>query len=132
MKAFGALIASALFVALITMPAAAQQPGAPSDQHHPDAKTGSSATAPPDPPTGMKSPMPMMDMCRQMMGMPMAGGPTGMPMAGEMTGMPMMGGAAAIDPKERASMLEMRGEMMKAMGDVMIKHAQRMQGTTGK
>jgi len=25
----------------------------------------------------------------------------------------------------------MRGEMMKAMGDIMIKHAQRMQGKTG-
>jgi hypothetical protein len=58
--------------------------------------------------------MPMMDMCRQMMG--------------DMTRMPMMGGAASADPKEKADMLEMRGEMMKAMGDIMTKHARRMQG----
>ena len=53
-----------------------------------------------------------MDMCRQMMG----------------DG--MMGGTPSTDPKERAAMLEMRGEMMKAMGDVMAKHARRMQGMT--
>ena len=40
--------------------------------------------------------MPMMDMCRQMMG--------------DMMRMPMMGGAAPADPKEKADMLEMRGE----------------------
>jgi hypothetical protein len=53
-----------------------------------------------------------MDMCRQMMG----GGMMGMPM--------MMGGG---DPKQQAEMLAMRGEMMKAMGDIMLKYAQRAQ-----
>jgi hypothetical protein len=62
--------------------------------------------------------MPMIDMCRQMMG--------------DMMRMPMMGGAAPADPKEKADMLEMRGEMMKAMRDVMMKHARRMQGMNGK
>ena len=62
--------------------------------------------------------MPMMDVCRQMMGESMA--------------MPMMGGAGSADPKEKAEMLQMRGEMMKAMGDIMLKHAQRMQGATSK
>jgi hypothetical protein len=28
-----------------------------------------------------------------------------------------------------SQMMEMRGEMMKAMGDIMLKHAKRMQGT---
>jgi hypothetical protein len=48
-----------------------------------------------------------------------------------MMGMPMRGGAPPADPKERAAMLEMRGEMMKAMGDIMMKHGRRMQGITG-
>jgi hypothetical protein len=50
-----------------------------------------------------------MEMCRPMMGP----GMMGMPM--------MMGG----DPKQQADMLAMRGEMMKAMGDIMLKYAQR-------
>jgi len=44
----------------------------------------------------------------------------------------MMGGTTPADPKERADMLQMRGEMMKAMGDIMMKHARRMQGPGGK
>jgi len=51
---------------------------------------------------------------------------------GESMAMPMMGGAGSADPKEKAEMLQMRGEMMKAMGDIMLKHAQRMQGATSK
>jgi len=57
-------------------------------------------------------------MCRQMMG--------------DMMAMPMMGGAAPADPKEKADMLQMRGEMMKAMGEVMMKHAHRMHGAPDK
>jgi hypothetical protein len=63
--------------------------------------------------------MQMMDMCRQMM-------------SGGMMATPMMGAPASADPKERAEMLQMRGEMMKAMGDVMMRHARQMQGTMGK
>ena len=48
-----------------------------------------------------------MEMCRQMMGQ----------------GGMMMGG----DPKQQAEMMAMRGEMMKAMGDIMLKYAQRAQ-----
>jgi hypothetical protein len=45
-------------------------------------------------------------------------------MGGGMTGMmPMMSG----DPTQRAEMMAMRGEMMKAMGDIMMKYAERMQ-----
>jgi hypothetical protein len=60
-----------------------------------------------------------MEMCRQMMGGGMMGG--GM-MGGGM--MPMMMGG---DPKQQAEMMAMRGEMMKAMGDIMLKYAQRAQ-----
>jgi hypothetical protein len=37
----------------------------------------------------------------------------------------MGGGMMGGDPKERAEMMAMRGEMMKAMGDIMLKYAQR-------
>ena len=56
-----------------------------------------------------------MEMCRQMMG-------------GNMMGMPMGGDAQRMDPKTMAQMMEMRGEMMKAMGEIMMKHAKTMQG----
>jgi hypothetical protein len=74
-----------------------------------------------------------MEMCRQMMtGQPgmMGGGMgagvmrEGMPGPGMMGMMPMM---MSGDPKQRAEMMAMRGEMMKAMGDIMPKYAQRMQ-----
>jgi hypothetical protein len=61
-------------------------------------------------------------MGRGMMGMmcPMMGGqmdPSGM--------MSMMGGGER-DPKAMARMLELRGELLKAMGEVMLKHAKVM------
>jgi len=56
--------------------------------------------------------MPMMDMCRQMMAGPMLG----------------ISGEQKMDPKMMAHMLQMRGEMMKAMGEVMMKHGKMMQG----
>jgi hypothetical protein len=115
----GVLVTGALLAMLFVSPINAQQPGTASDPHHPAA----SATAPAAPeiapaPASKDGGMPMMDVCRQMMG-------DGM-------GMPMMGTAAAADPKEKAQTLQMRGEMMKAMGDVMMKHARRMQETTAK
>ena len=33
-----------------------------------------------------------------------------------------------MDPKTRAQMLQMHGEMMKAMGEVMMKHGKAMEG----
>jgi hypothetical protein len=62
-----------------------------------------------------------MEMCRQMMGQ---GGMMGSGMGGGMMGMPMMMGG---DPKQQAEMMAMRGEMMKAMGEIMLKYAQRAQ-----
>jgi hypothetical protein len=76
-----------------------------------------------------------MEMCRQMMtsqpGMMGGGmGPgmirEGMMAPGMMGMMPMM---ISGDPKQHAEMMAMRGEMMKAMGDIMLKYAQRMQST---
>jgi hypothetical protein len=118
MKRFSVLVTGALLALLIVTPVYAQQPGTTNDPHHP-----ASPSAPPGTPAPTSAPgskgeeMAMMDMCRQMMG--------------DMTAMPMSGGAASTDPKERAEMLQMRGEMMRAMGDIMMKHARRM-GKTGK
>ena len=52
---------------------------------------------------------------KDMMGMP------GMPGMPEMPG---MGGEGQMDAKTRAHLLQMRGEMLKAMGDVMVKYGQ--------
>jgi len=47
-------------------------------------------------------------------------------MGGGMMGM-MRDGVMGGDPKQHAEMMAMRGEMMKAMGDIMLKYAQRAQ-----
>jgi hypothetical protein len=115
MKTFRTLAATALLTLLVVAAGSAQQPTTPLDPHHPDAGKGTPATpgTAPLPTAGMP-----MEMCRQMMG--------------DMMAMPMMGGAMSAGPKERADMLQMRGEMMKAMGDIMMKHARRMQGVPAK
>jgi hypothetical protein len=53
---------------------------------------------------------------------PMTGMGRGMMGGGMMGTMPMMSG----DPKQQAELMAMRGEMMKAMGDIMMKYAERM------
>ena len=96
-----------------TATAMAQQPASPADPHHAQPQIQA-----PLPPAGQPAPnpaasiggmMPMMQMCPMM-------------------GPGMMSGAQPADPKMMPQMMEMRGEMMKAMGDVMLKHAKRMQG----
>ena len=119
MKTFGAFVAGILFAMLAVSPVYAQQPDASQGQHHPEPQAATSTTLPAPTPDMKAGGMPMMDMCRQMMG-------------GDMMRMQMMSGAEPADPKEKADMLEMRGEMMKAMGDIMMKHARRMQGMKGK
>jgi hypothetical protein len=44
------------------------------------------------------------------------------------SGMAMMGmmGAGQMDPKAMGRMLQFRGELLKAMGDVMLKHGKAM------
>jgi len=105
-------VTGVLLAMLLVSPTYAQQPGTPTD--HPAASVTTTTT----PETAAPAGMPMMDMCRQMMG-------NGM-------GMPMMGAGSPTDPKEKAEMMQMRGEMMKAMGDIMMKHARHMQGPTPK
>jgi hypothetical protein len=105
----------------------AQQPATPADQHHPQGQAQA-----PAPPAGQQTPkpgahmggmMPMMQMCREMMG--------GHSMPGHGMGQGMMGGGMmggqAGDPRAMARMMEMRGDMMKAMGEVMLKHAKKLQ-----
>jgi len=121
MKRFSGFVTGALLTMLIVAPVYAQQPGTANDPHHPATLGTTPATPAPTSTPGSKgTDMPMMDMCRQMM------------MGDNMMAPPMMGGPAPADPKEKAQMLQMRAEMMKAMGDIMMKHARRMQGTTGK
>jgi hypothetical protein len=71
---------------------------------------------------GQQSPQPMMG--QGMMGMMC-------PMMGQsMMGMGpgMMGGMMGTsDPKAQARMLKLRGDMMKAMGEVLLKHAQEIE-----
>jgi hypothetical protein len=119
MRWSSAFVTSALLATLVVTPVHAQQPATPNDPHHPAPPAGTQATPTPAPTPGTPgAAMPMMGMCHQMMS--------------DMMSMPMMGGSAAAGPKERADMLQMRGEMMKAMGDIMMKHARRMQGPSTK
>jgi hypothetical protein len=73
---------------------------------------------------GQQSQQPMMG--QGMMGMmcPMMG----QSMMGMEMGPGMMGGMMGMsDPKAQARMLKLRGDMMKAMGEVLLKHAQEIE-----
>ena len=91
----------------------AQQPATPKDPHHPETPAASAPATQPGQPAPAAGGMMSMEMCHQMMMSHMMGGG-------------MMG--MSTDPKTMAQMMEMRGEMMKAMGDIMMKHAKKMQG----
>lgn len=110
------VVTAAVFSMLTTAVAVAQQ-----STHQHDAPKPSMPAQGPDAHMAQH-----MEMCRQMMGQPgrMGGGMGPGMMGGGMMGMPMMMGG---DPKQQAEMLAMRGEMMKAMGDIMMKYAQRAQ-----
>jgi len=119
------LMAVAVASALTVPTVLAQQP---QPQH--DDKPPASAMKPGMPAGGMDAHMAHhMEMCRQIMA------PNNMMGAG--IGPGMMGGMISpgimdsmmmsVDPKERAELMAMRGEMMKAIGDVMLKYAQRAQ-----
>ena len=97
----------------------AQQPATPKDPHHPDTPAASAPATQPAQPAPAPGGTMSMEMCHQMM--------TSHMMGGGMMGMPMSGESQKMDPKTMAQMLEMRGEMMKAMGDIMMKHAKKMQ-----
>lgn len=97
-----AVIAVAVLLAASAASAQMQHPGRPSPAQDPSG-----------------SQPPMMGMMCPMMGMMQGGGMEGMGMMG---GMPNMS-----DPKAAARMLKLRGDMMKAMGEVMLKHAQALE-----
>jgi len=125
MKYFRIFVVTAAAVSVLaTTVAIAQQPTHPHDAAQ---QAPSSAPKPGMPAQSPDAHMAQhMEMCRQMMGHAgMMGGSMGPGMmGGGMMGMPMMMGS---DPKQQAEMMAMRGEMMKAMGDIMIKYAQRAQ-----
>jgi hypothetical protein len=112
-RLFGALCALAL-VLTVAAPAAAQQPGPPPGH----------GGQPPQMPMqggGMMGDGTMM--CPMMSGM-MGGGMKGM-MGGQ-----AMGGQ--MDPKTLGRMLQMHGEMLKAVGDVLIKHGKEIESQAAK
>ena len=117
MKALGFLAVGALFTAVAVTPVWAESPTTATDPHHPVPLADASASSATPAPSVGEGGMPM-EMCRHMMG--------------GMSGMPGMGGATPGDSKEKAEMLRLRAEMMKAMADVMMRHARRMEGPTEK
>ena len=92
------------------------------EMQNPPAKEGPGATG-----EGMHHGS-MMGMACPMMQMPMQG--RGGMQGGMMSG--MMRGMTAGDPKTMARMLEMRGEMLMKIGEVMIKHAKMWQQESAK
>ena len=110
--------------------ALAQQPAAPSTQ------------PPAGGPMGGMQHGDMMDMCSMMMGRGMMGGGMMGPgmgmMGGRGMGMGMTGGGMMgpgmmemmhADPKTLAQMLQLRGDIMKAVGEVLLKHAKTLESS---
>ena len=130
-----ASVAAILAIAIVSTAGAQPPKGATPDAHsHP--ASGAAPSTPTAAPAQTPSPgahgQTPMAMCMEMMragGGMMGhhggtGGSDGGMMRGPMMGMGMSGTPA--DPKTMSQMMEMRGEMMKAMGDIMMKHAQKM------
>src|SRR5262245_21436833 len=111
MKRFVASVAFGLAMLASSMPVFAQSHGE------------SSIQKPTAPHAGASGPQQMAQMCHHMMEHMAAMGGTGDGMMGRGMIGPMSGG----DPKQQADMMAMRGEMLKAMGDIMLKYSQRMQ-----
>ena len=121
-------IVTVLALGLATV-AGAQQPPA-GHQHEPGKP--SPQTAPPSHSGGM---MGGMHQSGGMMGGMHQGGMMGGGMCGMMGGMgSMMGGTTGggSDPQTLARMLQLRGEIMKAVGEVLIKHGQTLAATPPK
>lgn len=107
MKRIVTSVAIALVLASGTVALAQTGPRPPAESSHQHGQMGQ----------GMMCPM---------MGSSMGGSGMGQGMMGMGPGMmgAMMGGS---DPKAQARMLKLRGDMMKAMGEVMLKHAQELE-----
>jgi hypothetical protein len=128
MKRF-TILASVLFAAtLLTSPALAQhqpggQPGQPPGQP-PGMGPGMMGGGQMGPGMGMMGQgMMMCPMMHQMMNQMMMGGQMGQ---GGMGMMGMMGGGPT-DPKTMGRMLQMRGEMLKAGGDILLKYGKQLE-----
>ena len=129
-----AVLFTAVLVLGATAPALAQTGASPHEHAQQPPAAPPAAGGPGSSSSGAGHGMMPMAMCQEMMrggmtargmmggGMPMMGGG----MSGGMMDMPMMGGAG-MSPKAMGEMLEMRAEIMKAVADVMLKHARRMQ-----
>jgi hypothetical protein len=102
----------------------AQQPPA-GHQHDQAQPPGQSAPGPQR--GGMMGGMPGGGMMGGMHGGGMHGGMMGGGMCGMMGGMGGMMMGNPSDPKTLSRMLQMRGEIMKAVGDVLIKHGQALE-----
>ena len=121
------MLAITVLVLSTAVTAYAQQPATPADTPRPPGEMHAMRGGP------AGGGMPMMDACRAMMaGQSMPGGGGGeMMMGGPMMGGMMNGGMmSGGDPKMMGHMLEMRGEIMKAVGDIMLRHGQKMQQET--
>ncbi len=117
-------------VSIVVAPVFAQQPGGAGSQPMPPSASGGPGMGGPMSGMGQAPMMGGMGMC-PMMGM-MSGGMMGGGMSAGMMGggmMPMMRMMGQADPKTVAQMLQMRGEMLKAVGDVMIKYGKTMEPT---
>ena len=135
------VIATVTALGLVATVASAQQP---SGQHQHDQAKPPAQSAPAPERGGLHGGggMPGGGMMGGMHGGGMMGGMHGggMHAGGMMGGMcgmmgamgmgPMMGGAS--DPKTLGRMLQMRGEIMKAVGDVLIKHGQALGTDAGR
>lgn len=145
-----------VLVVLASAPVAGAQSATGADPHRHDAPAASPPVATPAPSGHGQMPMAMCaEMMRgggttgahgpgmmggqgsSMMGAGMMGGGRGGTTMGGMMGRGMMGRGMmddpamdmpgpSTDPKAMSQMMEMRGEMMKAMGDIMMKYARKM------
>ena len=109
-------LASIVVLVMVSASTAQMKPMAPEGSQSPAAGTGQTPLQSPQMP--MMTPEMMAMMCSHM------GQQTGQPMMGmEMRPGMMSGMMGASDPKGQARMLRFRADMMKAMSDVMLKHA---------
>ncbi|MBI2159368.1 MAG: hypothetical protein HYU25_03080 [Candidatus Rokubacteria bacterium] len=135
-KRLFAVLCGLALVFTLAAPAAAQQPSP-----QPGMSPGPGGQPPQMPMPGgggmQGGGMMMCPMMSAMMGGGMMGG--GMMRGGGMMGEGMMGGGGMMgmmggqaDPKTQARMLQMRGEIMKAVGDVLIKHGKALESQPAK
>ena len=124
------ILVSAITVAALlgATVALAQQP--PSGQPH-DHSQATPQLAQPQTPAAAPGGAPMGGRHGATAGGGQGGMMDGMPCHHMMGGgmMPMMG---ASDPRTMSQMLQMRGEMMRAMGEIMMKHGKAMEGSPAK